>query len=213
MKIRVLIADDHEIVADGIKAIISKDEKIEVLGMVNNGRDVITTALAVQPDIIIMDVSMPELNGVDATREILKQLPDIRVIALSMYRESQFINGMIDAGARAYILKASAPKELISAIKMVHKGQLYFSPEVTNVVMGHIIGTEEPASVFNSLTRRERETLQLVTEGYSSKIIAKKLEISIKTVETYRKRIAEKLNAHSIAELTRIAVREKLVDL
>lgn len=212
MKIRVLIADNHEIVAGGIQAILSKDENIDVLGITANGRDVVINAIASQPDIVIMDVSMPELNGIDATREIIKRLPDTRVIALSMYRESQFVNGMIDAGARGYILKESAAHELITAIKMMYKGQLYFSPEVTNVVMAHIIGTEEPPSVFNTLTQRERETLQLVAEGCPSKSIAVKLGISIKTVETYRKRIAEKLNAHSIAELTRIAVRERLTE-
>ncbi len=213
MKIRVLIADDHGIVRDGLSALLRDHHGMEVLGAVSNGRDAVARALALKPDVVVMDASMPDLNGIDATRKIVAALPDTRVVALSMHDDRRFVNGMVEAGARAYLLKDCVSDELVSAIKMVHRGQLFFSHRLTTIVMAHISHGAGRKHPFDTLSERERETLQLIAEGVPTKTIAAKFKVTAKSVETYRKRIAEKLDAHSIAELTRIAVREKLVSL
>lgn len=211
MKIRIVIADDHGIVRDGLCALLRSHHDLEVLAAVTNGREAVQRVLELKPDVVIMDASMPDLNGIEATRQILAAEPATRIIALSMHDDRRFVNGMINAGARAYLMKDCVFDELVTAIRMVHRGQLFFSQRLTHIVIEHMGDPGSTGGVLDTLTTRERETLQLIAEGVPTKAIAQKLGVSIKTVETYRKRLSEKLRANSIAELTRIAIREGLV--
>lgn len=212
MKIRIVIADDHGIVRDGLCSLLRSHHDLDVLATATNGREAVQRVMELQPDVVIMDASMPDLNGIEATRQIVAAVPATRVIALSMHDDRRFVNGMINAGARAYLMKDCVSDELVNAIRMVHRGQLFFSQRLTHIVIEHMSDPGSTGGVLDTLTTRERETLQLIAEGVPTKTIAQKLGVSIKTVETYRKRLAEKLHANSIAELTRIAIREGLIN-
>jgi two-component system response regulator NreC len=182
---------------------------MEVIGMAENGRQALQMTRKLKPDVVIMDISMPDLNGMDATRQIIDEVPGVKVIALSMHSDKHFVEGMLRAGVAAYLLKESAFEELIKAIRIVCLGKKYLSPEVTDVVLRHYLSTslENDIEKSRELTLREREVLQLIAEGRATKEIAGRLHISVKTVETHRKKIMDKLNLHSVAELTKYAVR------
>ncbi len=213
--IRVLISDDHKIVRDGIKALIEKEADMGVIAEADNGRTTVQLVQKLRPDIVIMDVTMPDMNGIDATRKIVEKTPGVRVIGLSMHSESRYILGMLDAGASGYLLKDCAFEELVTAIRHVAGGNTYLSPQIADVVVkGYLDKTPKPSNAFGSiLTPREREILQLLAEGNSAKEIASHLNMSHKTVETHRRNVMEKLNTRSIAELTKYAVREGLVSV
>jgi len=206
----VLIADDHGLMREGLAALLQRSPQFRVVGMAANGREAVALACETMPDVAILDVSMPDLNGIEAARAIVHACATTRVLALSMHEDRQFVSRMIEAGARGYLLKECICDELVRAIEAVMGGQLYFSAKFTGALLDAISGVAMPARNELPLTSRERETLQLVAEGSSSKIIARKLGISLKTVETYRKRIMDKLGVHSVAELTKIAVRQGL---
>jgi DNA-binding NarL/FixJ family response regulator len=212
MAIKVLIADDHQIMREGLRFMLEKEPWIKVVGEAKEGRTTLRLARELAPDVIIMDVAMPDLNGIEATRQVVAEFPAIKVIALSMHDDRRFVLSMIKAGAKGYMLKDSAFKDLVKAIRVVMANQTYLSGEVADIVLKDYLAsaTSEELSVFHLLSPREREVLQLIAEGKSSIQIAECLHISVKTVETHRAKIMEKLKVRTIAELTKYAIREGL---
>jgi len=215
MSIRVLLADDHKIFRDGLRTLIEKEVGMEVVAEAENGRKAVKLAEKLSPNVIIMDVSMPDLNGIEATRKIIAATSNVKVIALSMHSDRRFVLGMLEAGASAYLLKDCAFAELVSAIRQVAAGNTYLSPKIADVVVKGYLNKVADSSLTTRtiLTSREREILQLLAEGLSAKEIAAHLNLSIKTIETHRRNIMEKLEIHTIAELTKYAIREGLVAL
>lgn len=215
MSIRVIIADDHKIMRDGLRSLIAQQKGVEVIGEAEDGRQAVKLAMELKPDIIIMDLSMPKLNGIDAISEIFSNAPEVKSIALSMHSDKRFISRALKEGASGYVLKDCAFEELSEAIKTVFSNRIYLSQTLTNIVIGDYIShlTQDDSSIISSLTAREREILQLLAEGNSVKEIAGILNLSAKTIETHRSRLMEKLNVKSIAELTKIAIREGLTSL
>jgi DNA-binding NarL/FixJ family response regulator len=215
MTIRVLLADDHKIVRDGLRTLLEKQADIAVLGEAEDGREALQLAGKLSPDVVVMDIAMPELNGIEATRQILSEYPGIKIVALSMHSDKRFVSEMLKAGASAYLLKDCAFEELITAISTIMKGKIYLSPGIAGVVLADYIRNDRKSepSVFSQLSDREREVLQLMAEGKSTKEVAAHLNVSIKTVETHRTNIMTKLDIHSIAELTKYAIREGLTSL
>ncbi len=183
--------------------------------MADNGRQALMLTRRLKPDVVIMDIAMPELNGIDATRQIVDEVPGVKVIALSMHSEKQFVEGMLRAGVMGYLLKESAFEELIKAIRIVCAGKKYLSPDVTDIVLRDYLSPPDGKDIeqASDLTLREREVLQLLAEGRATKKIAERLNISVKTVESHRKNIMDKLNLHTVAELTKYAVRRGLTSI
>jgi DNA-binding NarL/FixJ family response regulator len=212
MSIKVLIADDHQIMREGLRALLEKEIDIKVLGEAEDGRMIQRMAREMRPDVIIMDVAMPDLNGIEATRQIAAELPGVKIIALSMHDDRRFVLNMLKAGAAGYMLKDCAFKDLAKAIRVVMSHKTFLSPEVADIVVKDYLAASQPAesSAFNLLSPREREVLQLIAEGKTSALIGESLHISIKTVETHRQQIMVKLKIKSIAELTKYAIREGL---
>jgi len=215
MSIRILLVDDHKIVRDGLRTLIEKEAGMEVIGEARNGREGFKLTRKLLPDVVIMDITMPDMNGIDATRSILEEHPDIKVVALSMHSDRRLISGMLEAGASGYLLKDSAFEELARAVRAVVTHQTYLSPSITDVVIKRFIGksTSVERSVFTDLTKREREVLQLLVEGMSTKGVASSLNVSVKTIETHRANIMDKLDIHSISELVKYAIREGLTSI
>jgi DNA-binding NarL/FixJ family response regulator len=213
MKVRVLLADDHHIFRDGLRTLIEKEAGMEVVAEAENGRKAVKLAEKLAPNVVIIDVSMPDMNGIEATRKIAAETPGIKVIALSMHSDRRFVLGMLEAGASGYLLKDCAFAELAGAIRQVMTGNTYLSPKIADVVVkGYLHRTSDDSTEKAAmLTSREREILQLIAEGLSTKEIAAHVCLSIKTVETHRRNIMEKLDMRSVAELTKYAIREGLV--
>ncbi len=215
MSIRIVLADDHKIMREGLKALLEKQQDVEVIAEAETGLEAVRVAQKLKPDIVIMDIGMPGLNGIEATRQIVAEVPGVKVIALSMHSDKRFVIEMLKVGASGYLLKDSASEELTSCIRAVAANQPYLSPKITDVVLKDYLSTLSKAepSAFSVLTAREREVLQLIAEGKSTKQIAFALHVSVKTVETHRQQMMEKLNLRSIAELTKYAIREGLTSL
>ena len=213
--IRVLIADDHRIIRDGLKALVKKESGMELIAEAENGRKTVRLAQKLRPNVVLMDVSMPDMNGIEATRQIMDETPGVRVIALSMHTDRRYILGMLEAGACGYLLKDSAFEELAKAIRHVAAGNTYLSPKITEVVVEGYLNKSHgfPYSLDSKLTHREREVLQLLAEGMAAKEAAAHLKVSVKTIETHRRNMMDKLKMRSIAELTKYAIREGLVDI
>ncbi len=213
MNIKILLADDHQILREGLIALLEREPGLQVVGQASDGRTAVRLARELNPDVVVMDVTMPDLNGIDATRQILEENRQVKVIALSMHADRRFVKGMLQAGASAYLLKHSASQELIKAVKLVIANRVYLSPEVTGVVVEDYKAPANDTSAFAVLTPREREVLQLFAEGKSPREIAAALHLGLKTVEAYRRQILEKLGFNSFAELVKYAVREGLTSL
>ena len=215
MPYRILLADDHKIIRDGLRSLLEKETDMVVAAEAENGRKALQLTRKINPDVVIMDVSMPDLNGIDATRQVLEEQPGVKVVALSMHSEKQFVEGMLRAGVAGYLLKDTAFEELVKAIRVVCAGKKYLSPDITDIVLQDYL---HPAAAIDDqpavlLTTREREVLQLIAEGRTTREAADKLHISVKTVETHRKNIMEKLGLRTVAELTKYAVREGITSL
>jgi DNA-binding NarL/FixJ family response regulator len=212
----VVLADDHAMMRGGIRSILEHAEGIVVVAEAENGREAIELASKHAPDVLLIDIGMPDLNGVEATRKIHAIDPKIAVVALSMHSDARYVTGMLDAGARGYLLKTCDAEELLRAIDAVQKGKLYVTSDVTHVLVDrrHADGSRSTSPTGTPppdvLTPREREVLQLIAEGLTSKEIGARLDISLKTVETHRTNVIQKLDLHSIAQLTKYAVREGL---
>ncbi len=215
-KIKVLIADDHQIVRDGLRSLLEKEPDLEVIATAEDGRSTVKTVEALKPDVVIMDVSMPELNGIEATRQLTHDAPGVKVIALSMHNDRRFVINMLKAGASGYLIKDCAFKELTKAIQVVvRKGKIFLSPEISDVVVNnYVTGPAGPESlIYSALTPREREVLQLVCEGKTSPQIAASLFVSVKTVECHRSQVMHKLKINNLADLVKYAIQEGLTTL
>ena len=214
-KIKVVVADDHTILRQGIKALLDNQEEIEVVGEAKDGREAIKAIEELSPDVILMDIAMPGLNGLEATRRIKKKFPKTKVVVLTMHTNEEYIFQILNAGADGYLVKETAFQDLISAISSVHRGEAFMSPSISKKVMTDYIqrAQGEERVGFDTLTTREREILQLVAEGNSNKKIAEVLFISPKTVETHRAHIMDKLNIHDRAGLIKYAIRKGMINL
>jgi len=215
MSTRILLADDHKIMREGLRSLLDEALDMEVVAEAEDGRTAVQLAKKLSPDVIVMDITMPDLNGVEATRQILRDAPRAKVVALSMHSDRQFVARMLEAGASGYVLKDAAFEELATAIRAVVTGRVHLSSRITGLVVEDYVqrlpGTEPKVS--SPLTPREREVLQLLAEGKGTKEAARLLHVSPKTIETHRRNIMERLNLHGIAELTKYAIREGLTSL
>lgn len=214
-KIRILLADDHTILRAGLKMMLNAQPDMEIVGEAQDGRQSINEAQRLQPDIVLMDITMPDINGIEATRQIKKLLPDTRVLVLTMHEHDEYVFQALRAGASGYMLKEAVPTELITALRVIQSGQFYLSPTAQSVMVGDYlqrVRAGEEKDSYSSLTEREREILKLVAEGYTNNQIAERLVISPKTVDTHRTHIMDKLNLHSRAELVKYAMRRGLLE-
>ena len=209
-RIRILLADDHAVVRQGFKMILGAQPDMEIVGEAANGREAVELSEQLKPDLVVMDVAMPGLNGIEATRRIAGSVPHTRVIALSMHKDSVYVREVLRAGARGYLLKDSGAGDLVSAVRAVARGEGYLSPAISNAVLDDY--RRHVTNPVDLLTTREREVLQMLAEGKTNKEIATILDLSVYTVDAHRGRIMEKLNLHSINELVRFAVRNGLID-
>lgn len=209
-KTRILLADDHAVVRNGFRMILDAQEDMEVIGEASNGRQAVESAASLQPDIVVMDVTMPELNGIEATRRLAESAPRARVLALSMHKDAVYVREILRAGAKGYLLKDSGEADLLAAIRAVTRGEGFLSPAIADAVLNDY--RKHVTNPVDLLTSREREVLQLIAEGRTNKEIAQSLTLSVYTVEAHRGRIMEKLNLHSTGELVRFAVRNGVVD-
>lgn len=209
-KIRILLVDDHAVVRQGFKMILAAQPDMEIVGEAGDGREALDLAGQLQPDVIVMDVAMPELNGIEATRRVADLSPRTRVLALSMHKDSVYVREILRAGARGYLLKDSIASDLLAAVRAVARGEGYLSPGVSDAVLNDY--RRHVSDPIDLLTSREREVLQMIAEGKTNKEIATVLNLSVYTVDAHRGHIMEKLNLHSVTDLVRFAVRAGLVD-
>jgi DNA-binding NarL/FixJ family response regulator len=208
-KLRVFLADDHAVVREGVKSLINRHPGMEVVGEADDGRSACAKASELRPDVVVMDVSMPELSGVQATRELHRLCPDVKVLALTVHEERSYLRELIEAGASGYILKRSAAEDLVHAVQVVARGDIYLDPGVAGVVLGKLARTHpKDQGVTTELSDREAEVLQLIAQGYSNKEIAARLELSVKTVETYKARSMDKLGLTGRADIVRFALHK-----
>jgi DNA-binding NarL/FixJ family response regulator len=214
--IRILIADDHEVVRRGLRALLETQPRWEVAGEAVTGRQAVEEAKRISPDLVILDISMPEMNGLEATRHIRKALPEAEVLILSVHDSEQLVRDVLEAGARGYVLKSDAGRDLIAAVETLCGHKPFFTAKVSEMVLeGYLKGSgavDEQKPAPGRLTAREREIVQLLGEGKSNKQVADLLDISVKTVETHRSHVMAKLNLHSISDLVRYAVRNNLIE-
>src|SRR5690242_8874685 len=214
-KIRILLADDHTILRAGLKMMLNAQPDMEIVGEAQDGRQSIAEAQKLQPDVVLMDITMPDINGIEATKQIKKLLPDTRVLVLTMHEHDEYVFQALRAGASGYMLKEAAATDLITALRVIQSGQFYLSPTAQSVMVGDYlqrVRAGEEKDSYSSLTEREREILKLVAEGYTNNQIAERLVISPKTVDTHRTHIMDKLNLHSRAELVKYAMRRGLLE-
>ncbi|MFH1743523.1 MAG: response regulator transcription factor [bacterium] len=213
--VRILVADDHSIVREGIRRVLDSEPGMQVVAEAENGREAVSLVLEKSIDVVLMDISMPELNGIEAAREILHNAPEVKILILSMHSDRRFVDRALKAGVSGYLLKNNAVAEVVTAIKTVGRNKLYLSPGITDVVVEDYVRyvPSDETAASSLLTPREREVLQLLAEGKTTKEIAVSLYLSDKTVEGHRQRIMDKLRLHSIADLTKYAIREGLTSL
>ncbi|MCB1905172.1 MAG: response regulator transcription factor [Gammaproteobacteria bacterium] len=214
MKKRILVVDDHKIVREGLRSLIEDDGSHEVVGEASNGREALKLARQLNPDLVIMDVAMNEMNGIDATRQLTRTMPEVKVLVLSMHSDSRYVKQMLEAGAMGYLVKENAFEEIAAALCSVLAGRLYVSPQASGSILQDIaLGQLQEGEEGSPLTAREKETLQMIAEGHSTAEIAERLFVSVKTVETHRKKIMDKLDLRSVAELTKYAIREGITSV
>ncbi len=207
-QIRLLLAEDHDVMREALQSLLDANESFNVVGEARNGRDVLKQAASVTPDIVIMDINMPDLNGIEATRQLTAEYPHLKVIGLSVHETGRMVMEMLNAGAVGYLPKTSASRELVEAIHTVMTGKIYVSSAVLSNLMDAQRLAKDPDSAFAKLTDREREVLQLLAEGYATKEVADKLNLSVPTVHTHRQHLMQKLEARGVADLVHYAIRE-----
>jgi two-component system response regulator NreC len=214
-RIRVLLADDHTILRDGIRALLVDQADIEVIGEAEDGLSTVKMVGKLKPDVVIMDIAMPLLNGLEATRQIQRDHPQVKVLILTMHENEEYIRQVLAAGALGYVLKDAAAHDLLGAIRAVHRGEAVLSPAITRLVIEDYLrwGDIRPADTSNGLTPREREILQLIAEGYTNKEIAEILSLSVKTIQSHRSNLMSKLDLHDRGELIKYAIQKKIIDI
>lgn len=214
-RIRVLLADDHTILRDGIRALLVDQADIEVIGEAEDGLSTVKMVGKLKPDVVIMDIAMPLLNGLEATRQIQRDYPQVKVLILTMHENEEYIRQVLAAGALGYVLKDAAAHDLLGAIRAVHRGEAVLSPAITRLVIEDYLrwGDIRPADTSNGLTPREREILQLIAEGYTNKEIAEILSLSVKTIQSHRGNLMSKLDLHDRGELIKYAIQKKIIDI
>lgn len=214
-KIRVLLADDHTILREGIRALLDDQADIEVIGEAEDGQSTVKLVAKLTPDVVVMDIAMPLLNGLEATRQIQRDYPQVKVLILTMHENEEYIRQVLAAGALGYILKDAAARDLLGAIRAVHQGEVVLSPAITRLVIEDYLrwGDIRPADTSNGLTPREREILQLIAEGYTNKEIAEILCLSVKTIQSHRTNLMSKLDLHDRGELIKYAIQKKIIDI
>ena len=214
-KIRVLLADDHTILRDGIRALLDGQADIEVIGEAEDGLATVKMTAQLQPDVVVMDIAMPLLNGLEATRQIQRDFPQVKVLILTMHDNEEYIRQVLAAGALGYVLKDAAARDLLGAIRAVYQGEAVLSPAITRLVIEDYLrwGDIRPPDSSNGLSSREREVLQLIAEGYTSKEIAEILCLSVKTVQSHRTNLMGKLDLHDRGELIKYAIQKKIIDI
>jgi len=215
-KTRIVIADDHEVVRKGLRAILEAHPGWEVCGEASDGRSAVEKAQELRPAVVVIDIGMPQLNGLEATRQILKNQPETRVLVLSVYESEQLVEEVLDAGARGYVLKSDASRDLVRAIEELLRNHTFFTSRVGQLVLETVLGKRAHGKMkggSSPLTPREREVVQLLAEGKSSKEVAVALNLSVKTAETHRANIMRKLDVHSISELVLYAVKNNIVQI
>ena len=213
-KLRILLADDHILMRSGLRALLDRQPNLEVVGETENGRETVALAASLKPDVVVMDVGMPILNGIEATQTIVTQNPTVAVVILSMHADESYVMRALKAGARGYLLKDSAAADLIGAIQAISQGKSFFSPKVSRILAEdyvRVLKQKGAVDTYDLLTSREREILQLLAEGKTNKEVAIALNISPYTVETHRSHILQKLNLHNSAELVLYAVRKGII--
>jgi two-component system response regulator NreC len=215
MGIKILLADDHKIIREGLRSMIEKESDMSIVAEAGNGRSAVKLVRELSPDVVVMDISMPDLNGIESTRQILDNNPDIKVVALSMHSDKRYVVNMLKAGAKGYLLKDCAFDELIKAIRTVLAGHICLSPTIDDLVIEDYIQqvARDNSWDHEELSSRELEVIQLLAEGNTTKQIGKELNISIKTVETHRVRIMKKLKINTMADLTKYAIREGMISI
>jgi len=214
-KITVLLADDHTVVRQGLRSLLEAEEDMSVVGEAENGRQAVQMARRLQPDVVVMDIAMPSLNGLEATRQITKESHKSKVLILSSYSDDEYVQQLTDAGASGYLVKQTAAQDLVAAIREAKKGNAFFSPAISKRLLEHYrasMGKPPGEKRTSKLTPRELEVLQLIAEGYANKQIAGELFISIKTVETHRQQLMYKLDIHDVAGLTRYAIAKGIIE-
>jgi DNA-binding NarL/FixJ family response regulator len=213
--IRVLLADDHRILREGIRALIEDQDDIQVVGEAEDGLAAVKKVTQLQPDVVVMDIAMPLLNGLEATRQIHRDYPRVRVLILTMHENEEYIRQVLAAGALGYVLKDAAARDLLGAIRSVYQGEAVLSPAITRLVIEDYLrwGDIRPEDTTDGLTAREREVLQLIAEGYTNKEIAGILSLSVKTVQSHRTNLMNKLDLHDRGELIKYAIQKKIIDI
>ena len=214
-KIRVLLADDHTILRDGIRALLEDQDDMEVIGEAEDGLATVKMVAKLKPDVVVMDIAMPLLNGLEATRQIHRDYPQVKVLILTMHENEEYIRQVLAAGALGYVLKDAAARELLGAIRTVNQGEAVLSPAITRLVIEDYLrwGDIRPEDTSNGLTPREREVLQLIAEGYTNKEIAEILSLSAKTIQSHRTNLMNKLDLHDRGELIKYAIQKKIIDI
>lgn len=213
-KIRIVIADDHDIVRTGIRMMLAAEEDMEIVGEASDGREAIYLVRDLKPDVVVMDVQMPDMNGIEATRRIRQEVPECAILALTIHEDEQYFFQMLDAGVLGYVPKRAAPEDLVKAIRVVNRGQVFLYPSMASaLVTDYLTRMEQGEEESDILTEREREVLTLIAQGMLNREIADRLTISVKTVERHRENIMNKLNLHSRTELVKYAIRKGFIDL
>lgn len=216
ISIKVVLAEDHIILRKGLCSLLDEEYGIQVVGEAGDGKEAIEKVSLLKPDVLVLDISLPLLNGLEVTRQLKKKFPDLKILILTMHTSDEFVFEILNAGAKGYLIKKAAPEELVSAIRAVSLGQSFFSPEISKMLLERMVDTgimEDQALESKTLSDREREVLQLVAEGHSSRAIADMLFVSIKTVENHRANIMEKLGLHNLADLIKYAISKGIIQI
>ncbi|MGW8225483.1 MAG: response regulator [Anaerolineales bacterium] len=213
--IYILLADDHRILREGIRALIEDQEDMQVVGEAEDGQATLKMVSQLNPDVVVMDIAMPLLNGLEATRQIRRDFPQVKVLILTMHENEEYIRQVLAAGALGYVLKDAAARDLLGAIRTVYQGEAVLSPAITRLVIEDYLrwGDIRPEDTTNGLTAREREVLQLIAEGYTNKEIAEILSLSVKTIQSHRTNLMNKLDLHDRGELIKYAIQKKIIDI
>ncbi|MBM3124412.1 MAG: response regulator transcription factor [Chloroflexi bacterium] len=215
-KIGILIADDHTLMRNGIRALLEDEPDMSIVGEANDGREAVRLAAQLKPNVILMDIAMPLLNGLEATRQIKREHPEINILVLTMYDHEEYFRQMLEVGAAGYIIKRAAASELVAAIRAVHNGEAVLSPAITRLLLEDYLNREVSAGEENdpnALSAREREVLQLIAEGKTSREIAELLNLSVKTVQSHRTNLMQKLDLHDRGDLIKYAIQKKIIEL